>query len=82
MNSNDLLTTAIGIMIAVIGYFLKQTISELKDVKTMAYETKGKLEVLANDHTNKYDSLTNKMSELKEVITDLTKEIKQLNKRN
>jgi len=81
MMVNELLTLIGGVMLAVLGYFLKQTMQELKDVKTMAYETKGKLEVLSNDHTNKYDNLTTKMSELKEVITDLTKEIKQLNKR-
>ena len=81
MQVNDILTLIGGIMLAVLGYFLKQTMQELKDVKTMAYETKGKLEVLSNDHTNKYDNLTNKMSELKEVISDLTKEIKQLNRK-
>ena len=82
MMVNELLTLIGGIMLAVIGYFLRQTMEELKDVKKMAYETKNKLDILSNDHTNKYDNLTEKMSELKEVISDLTNEIKQLNKRN
>lgn len=81
MDTMSLLTAVGGIMLSVISYFLKQTMQELKDVKTMAYDTKSKLDILSNDHTNKYDNLTTKMSELKEVITDLTKEIKQLNKR-
>lgn len=81
MVTSDLIALIGGIMLGIIGYFLRSTMQELKDVKTMAYETKGKLDVLSNDHTNKYDTLTNKMSELKEVITDLTKEIKTLNKR-
>ena len=81
MMVNELLTLIGGLMLGIIGYFLKQTMDELKDVKKMSYDTKSKLDILSNDHTNKYDNLTTKMSELKEVITDLTKEIKQLNKR-
>lgn len=71
-----------GLMLAIIGYFLKQTMDDLKSVKELSYSTKNKLDVLSNDHTNKYDNLTEKMTELKEVISDLTNEIKQLNKRN
>ena len=78
----NILTFIGGLMLAIIGYFLKQTMDELKSVKDLSYNTKNKLDVLSNDHTNKYDNLTEKMSELKEVISDLTNEIKQLNKRN
>jgi len=78
----NILTFIAGLLFSVIGYFLKQTMDELKSVKDLSYRTQSKLDVLSNDHTNKYDNLTEKMSELKEVISDLTNEIKQLNKRN
>jgi peptidoglycan hydrolase CwlO-like protein len=81
MDLINILTFIGGVMLSIISYFLKQTMDELKAVKTLSYDTKNKLDILSNDHTNKYDNLTEKMSELKEVISDLTKEIKNLNKR-
>ena len=70
-----------GILIAVIGYFLKATIEELKDVKQMAVETKTKLEVVENDHKNKYAHLSDKLDELYVMVKDLIIEVKELNKK-
>ena len=77
----DLLTAIGGIMLAIIGYFLKATMSELKDVKEMSYNTKNQLDILKNDHVNKYANMSDKFDELKAAVVDLTKEIKELNKR-
>ena len=68
-------------MLSIVGYFLKMTMDELKEVKLLSYKTKGDLDVLKNDHNNKYTNMTDKFDELKLVIVDLTKEIKELNKR-
>ena len=76
----DLLTAIGGIMLAIIGWFLKQTMSELKDVKELSYSTKNQLDVLKNDHLNKYANMSDKMEELKVAVYDLTKEISALNK--
>lgn len=81
MEMIDLLTAIGGIMLAVIGYFLKATMAELKSVKDLSYNTKNQLDILKNDHTNKYDSLSDKFESLKDAMVDLTKEIKELNKR-
>ena len=81
MEMFNILTIIGGLMFSVIGYFLKSTMSELKSVKDMSYDTRNKLDILSNDHNNKYDNLTEKMTELKEVISDLTKELKHLNRR-
>ena len=77
----DLLTAIGGIMLAIIGWFLKQTMSELKDVKELSYSTKNQLDILKNDHLNKYANMSDKFDELKAAVVDLTKEIKELNKR-
>lgn len=77
----DILTAIGGLMLTVIGYFLKATMDELKSVKNLSYETKSQLDVLKNDHTNKYGSLSDKFEDLKGALIDLTKEIKELNKR-
>lgn len=81
MTTIDLLTFIGGIMLAIIGYFLKKTMDDLKDVKIMAYSTKNELDILKNDHINKHNNLTEKFDELKTSVQDLTKEIKELNKR-
>jgi len=77
----DILTLIGGLMLSVIGYFLKSTMDELKAVKNLSYETKNQLDLLKNDHINKYANITDKFDELKSAVVDLTKEIKELNKR-
>ena len=81
MEMIDLLTAIGGIMLAIIGYFLKATMSELKEVKELSYNTKNQLDILKNDHINKYANMSDKFDELKAAVVDLTKEIKELNKR-
>ena len=70
-----------AILIAVIGYFLKSTMEELKQFKTIAIETKSKLSLLELDHQNKYSHLNEKIDALYEAIKDLTLEVKDLNKK-
>jgi hypothetical protein len=70
-----------GVSISVIGYFLKRTLDELEKVKTVAYENKNRLNVLEVDYLNKINALNGKFDDLKEVIKDLTLEIKELNKK-
>lgn len=77
-----ILTTIGGVMLAIIGYFLKETMSDLKSVKLLSYETKNKLDILQNDHINKHANLTDKFDELKQALNELTKELKELNKKS
>lgn len=77
----DILTLIGGVMLSVIGYFLKSTMDELKSVKNLTYETKNQLDILKNDHVNKYANISDKFDELKSAVVELTKEIKELNKR-
>ena len=77
----NILTFIGGVMLSIIGYFLKATMDELKSVKSLSYETKNQLDILKNDHLNKYANMSDKMDELKSAVVELTKEIKELNKR-
>lgn len=81
MDVMSILTLIGGIMLSVIGYFLKTTMDDLKSVKEMAYDNKSKLELLQNDYNNKHNNLTEKFDELKLTMTELIKEIKELNRR-
>ena len=67
-----------GIIVAIIGYFLKGTMTDLKDTEKLALKTKSELDVLANDHSNKHTSMTDKFEDLKDSIVTLTVEIKEL----
>lgn len=76
-----ILTAIGGMMFTIIGYFLKSTMEDLKSVKLLTYETKNKLDILQNDHINKHAALTDKFDELKQALNELTKELKELNKK-
>jgi len=81
MEMMELLTTIGGVMMGIIGFFLRQTMQELKDIKEVAYKTKTKVEVLENDYLNKVNSLNSKFDLLYNAIDKLTDKIEELNKR-
>jgi uncharacterized protein YlxW (UPF0749 family) len=81
MDAINFLTFVAGFVISIIGYFLKQTMNDLKSVKEIAYDTKAKLSVLENDYINKIAQLNNKFDILNESIKELTKEIKNINRK-
>jgi uncharacterized membrane-anchored protein YhcB (DUF1043 family) len=73
-----------GIMITIIGYFLKSTIEELKEtkneierVKDLATENKSKIDLLSNNHSH----LVKTLDDLYQMLKDLVVEVKDLNKR-
>ena len=67
-----------GIIISIIGYFLRKTMDEQKDIQILAIKTKNELDVLKNDHDNKHLHLSDKFDDLKDSIIILTREIKEL----
>lgn len=81
MDALNLLTFIGGLSISIIGYFLRQTMADLRSVKEIAYDTKSKLSVLENDYINKIEQLNSKFDMLNESIKELTKEIKNINRK-
>ena len=67
-----------GVLISIIGYFLKETMEDLKDVQNMAQETKIDLGLVKLDTKNKYDNLLEKISELSETNKEIISELKQI----
>lgn len=63
-------------VVSIIGYFLKNTMDELKTVKELAISTKNKLDIVENNH----EHLTDKFDQLYVAVKDLTLEIKHLTK--
>lgn len=81
MDTISILTLIGGIMVTIIGWFLRQTMSELKEVKILATTTSTKLEVLQRDHDLQVQYLGERMDDLYDALKDLTTEIKELNKK-
>jgi peptidoglycan hydrolase CwlO-like protein len=77
----ELLMLLGGLIFSVLGFFLKRTMDELKDVKAMSYDNKSQIDLLKLDYKNKVDNLTEKFDELKLTMSELIKEIKELNRR-
>ena len=81
MDMLPLLTVIGGVMLSIIGFFLKKTMDDLRSVKEMSYDNRSKIELLQNDYNNKHNNLSEKFDELKLTMNELIKEIKELNKR-
>ncbi len=77
----SILTFIGGIMLAIIGYFLRQTMEELKEVKKTTYLTSTKLEVLERDYLLQVKYLNDKFDDLSDNMVELTKEIKNLSQK-
>lgn len=76
-----ILTFIGGIMLSIISYFLKRTMDELKEVKSVTYKNQSRLDVLENDYINKIDQLNQRMDMLYKSIERLTDKIEKLNSR-
>jgi len=81
MEMMTLLTVIGGVMLSVIGYFLRETMKDLRDVKTQSYENKNRIDLLEKEYMLRFDNLTDKFDELKLTMSELIKEIKALNYR-
>ena len=79
MMEMDYMKIAIGLVVAIIGYFLRETMADLKSVKSLSHQNKANIDLLKLEYSGKFEALTEKVSELKETLADLIKEIKNLN---
>lgn len=81
MGINEILVMLGGLSISVIGYFLKETMSDLKSVKSISFETKTKLQVLETEYMNKIERLNEKFDLLYNAIEKLSDKIEDLNEK-
>lgn len=75
----DLGKIIIGLIVGLLGWFLKNTMDDLKTVKAQSLENKASLDLLRMEYNGKFENLTEKVTELKETLGDLIQEIKKLN---
>ena len=75
----EIITTFGGMLMAVIGFFLKQTMEQIKTIKEVTYRNTTEIQVIKNDYLNKIDALNGKFDLLAETIKELNYNIKHLN---
>ena len=78
ISTSALVMLIFGVLISIIGYFLKETMEDLKDVQNMAQETKIDLGLVKLDTKNKYDNLLEKIQQLFETNKEIISELKQI----
>ena len=78
ISTSALVMLIFGVLISIIGYFLKNTMDDLKDVQNMAQETKIELGLVKLDTKNKYDNLLEKFEQLFETNKEIISELKQI----
>ena len=78
LSTSALVMLIFGVLISIIGYFLKETMEDLKDVQNMAQKTKIDLGLVKLDTKNKYDNLLEKIEQLFETNKEIISELKQI----
>ena len=67
-----------SLSISIIGYFLRNTMDDVKQNAILSQKTQSELDVLKTDHKNKHEFITEKFDDLKDVIIKLTDKIEEL----
>lgn len=81
-----------GIVMVVVGYFLKNTMDDLKEhrrhtdneiekLKDNSAANKSKIDMIEREGNLKYDHLNQKLDELYTMLKDLIIEVKDINRR-
>lgn len=80
MELTTIIPTIGGILISILGYFLKRVMEDHEKTKDMAVQTKSKLDLVENDYLNKHNHLNEKFEELNSTLKELSNDIKILTK--
>ena len=78
METMEILTAIGGLAISIIGYFLKQTMDDIKSVKELSYKSSTKIEVLEREYFIKIEKLDEKFDLLYNAIEKLTDKLENL----
>jgi len=78
MDFNEFLVLMGGISISVIGYFLRNALNEVKEVKSITYDNKSKIELLEKEYMLRIERLNEKIELLYSAIDKLNDNIDKL----
>lgn len=76
---NYLIEILFGVIVTVIGYFLKRTMDQLDKTTAQCYKNENNIKILSNTFELKHDSLGKQMQKLTISLDKLTDKIDTLN---
>lgn len=76
---NYLIEILFGVIVTVIGYFLKRTMDQLDKTTAKCYQNENNIKILSNTFELKHNSLGQQMQKLTESLDKLTDKIDTLN---
>lgn len=82
MTTEQVILGILGILGAIVSWFLIQTMNDLKDTKKESATNKNDIALLKLETSMNHKSLEDKLQVLTLSIVDLTHEIKELNKKS
>lgn len=78
MDLQQMIMTAMGFFITIIGFFLKRVIDEQDKTRDLAQRNQAKLELLESETNLKFNHIEQKMNELTIMIKELSSDIKAI----
>lgn len=78
MEFGDFLVLIGGLSISVMGYFLREALSDLKQVKEVTYTNRSKIDLLEKEYMLKIERLNEKIVLLYDAIDKLNENIMRL----
>ena len=71
-----ILTVIGGLMLTIIGYFLKSTMNEIREIKKVSYRNKTSIEVIETNLDNQQENF----NKLHNSVIEILKELQELNR--
>lgn len=81
MTFEQILLIINGILFAVSGYFLKQTMDKLKSIEEKGIENTTQIELVRQENILKHEFNTKEFKDLRDSVKELNSTIKELNNR-
>jgi hypothetical protein len=78
MDITQFIGSVVACLLALVAYFIKKIMDDMKEMQNVVQINKVKIEVMETDHTLKHQYLNEKFDVLNETMKDLTIEIKNL----
>ena len=78
MEFGDFLVLIGGLSISIMGYFLREALSDLKQVKEVTYTNRSKIDLLEKEYMLKIERLNEKIVLLYDAIDKLNENIMRL----
>ena len=78
MEIQEIIMTAMGFLITIIGFFLKRVIADLDKTKELTYKNEAEINLINSESRLKYQHLEGKINELTLMVKELAVELRNI----